>query len=371
MKGIIRVASAMAAIGGVSVAAAQVPYSMPGFQPDGTVRVPAFDLPPSPFLSKEALELQKSFASTLAPTEAPAAAPPGMSGITAIRRGAEAVFAPRAEAMMKRYPADVIEQRMGGVRIRVITPKGVKVDPERVLVNVHGGGFNTCSEACGLMESLPIASLAGFKVITIDYRMAPEHVFPAASEDVAAVYRELIKTYKPSSIGMYGCSAGGSLSAQAAAWLPARGLPQLGAIGIFGAGAVRSGAGDSVHIARMTDALWRAPPRAIPAIETAPTPRPAPIRSYFEGTDMSDPMVSPALHPEVIGKFPPTLLVTGTRAADMSAAVVTHSKLLEADVQSQLIVGEGMGHCYIYESKLPEAQFAYHAIASFFRTHLK
>ena len=86
---------------------------------------------------------------------------------------------------------------------------------------------------------------------------------------------------------------------------------------------------------------------------------------------MEDPMVSPALHPAVIAKFPPTLLITGTRAMDMSPAVVTHSRLLDAGVASQLIVGEGMGHCYIYESELPEAQSAYHVIANFFRTQLK
>ena len=56
---------------------------------------------------------------------------------------------------------------------------------------------------------------------------------------------------------------------------------------------------------------------------------------------------------------------------NMSPAVVTHSRLLDAGVESQLIVGEGMGHCYIYQSELPEAQAAYRAIASFFRPHLK
>jgi acetyl esterase/lipase len=368
MKGMIKLAGAFTAVGAAALATAQAPAPTPTFEPDGTVRVPAFDLPPSPFVSKEALALQKDFASKLAPTAAPPAPPSGLSGVALIRRGAEAVFAPRAEALMKRYPADVVEQRMGGVRTRVIIPRGVKVDPKRVLINVHGGGFYSCSEACGLMESLPIASLTGFKVITIDYRMAPEHVFPAASEDVAAVYRQLLKTYKPASIGMYGCSAGGSLSAQAAAWLPAHGLPQLGAIGVFGAGAVRFGAGDSTHLAGLIDGLWRTPRPASTASQTPAMPA---IRSYFEGADMAAPMVSPALHPAVLRKFPATLLITGTRAMDLSPAVVTHSKLLEAGVASQLIVGEGMGHCYLYLSELPEAQSAYHQIAKFFRTNLR
>jgi acetyl esterase/lipase len=256
----------------------------------------------------------------------------------------------------------------------MVTPRGVRVDPRRILINVHGGGFNTCADACGLMESLPIASLGGFRVVTIDYRMAPEHVFPAASEDVTAVYRELLKTYKPSAIGMYGCSAGGALSAQQAAWLPAHNLPQLGAIGIFGSGAVRGRGGDSAVFGGLVDGLWRAPRPAGSSPGTAPA-RPAPaapaIRSYFEGADMAGPIISPASHPAVIRRFPPTLLITGTRASDMSPAVVTHSALLDAGVTSQLIVGEGMGHCYIYESGLPESKAAYRAIAKFFQAHLK
>src|SRR4030095_14306265 len=159
-------------------------------------------------------------------------------------------MAPQVEAMKSRYPADIVEQRMAGVRVRVVTPKGGKVDPRRVLINLHGGAFNQCAEGCAMMESIPIASIGGFKVITVDYRQGPEHVFPAASEDVAAVYRELLKSYKPKQIGVYGCSAGGALTGQVAAWLPAHGLPQMGAAGIFGAGPGRVGGGGSPSLSR-------------------------------------------------------------------------------------------------------------------------
>jgi epsilon-lactone hydrolase len=362
----------VAALGAFAVgtASAQVAPAEPSFEPDGAVQIPSFRLPPSPFMSEEAVELQKSLHERLAPRPMPPAPPDEISPIDLMRQGAEAVFAPSAVEMLRHYPADVTEQRMGGVRVRIITPKTGKIDPNRVLINLHGGGFNTCAEACPLMESLPIATLAGLRVVSIDYRMAPEHVFPAASEDVESVYRELLKTYKPTAIGMYGCSAGGALSAQAAAWLPAKGLPQFGAVGIFGSGAMRADGGDSVHFGKLADGLWRAPtfidrPESQPA---RPTP---PIRAYFAGANTSDPMVSPAADSGVLSKFPPALLITGTRAADLSPAVVTHSRLLNAGVDSQLIVGEGMGHCYIYEAQLPESQFAYRMIAKFFKEALR
>jgi monoterpene epsilon-lactone hydrolase len=81
-------------------------------------------------------------------------------------------------------------------------------------------------------------------------------------------------------------------------------------------------------------------------------------------------MISPALHPDVLRKFPPTLVITGTRAMDMSPAIFTHSKLVDVGVPGDLIVGEGMGHCYVMQPQLPEAQAAYRAIVRFFRTYL-
>ncbi|MFT5481827.1 MAG: monoterpene epsilon-lactone hydrolase, partial [Halieaceae bacterium] len=77
------------------------------------------------------------------------------------------------------------------------------------------------------------------------------------------------------------------------------------------------------------------------------------------------------LHPEVMKQFPPALIITGTRAMDLSPAVVTNSQLHKAGVNSTLIVGEGMGHCYLYSSQLPEARDAYDVIVGFFRNNLR
>jgi epsilon-lactone hydrolase len=96
------------------------------------------------------------------------------------------------------------------------------------LINLHEGGFVFGGRWGGQIESIPIAAVGKFKVMSVDYRMAPEHRFPAASGDVAAVYRELLNTYQPKNIGIYGCSACGLLTAQAVAWLQKEGLPPPG-----------------------------------------------------------------------------------------------------------------------------------------------
>ena len=61
----------------------------------------------------------------------------------------------------------------------------------RVLINLHGGGFKYGSRWGGQVESIPIAALGKIKVVSVDYRMAPEHTFPAASEDVAGIIEGL------------------------------------------------------------------------------------------------------------------------------------------------------------------------------------
>jgi len=337
---------------GATVAIAQSPALRPTFTPNGVAHVPAFDVPPSEYMSREAVEALKARAALPSTTNAARA-----TTIDQLRRASELSHASNLKSMKARYPTNITEERIAGVRVRVVTPRGEMVDPNRVLVHLHGGAFNRCAEACALEGSIPIAVVGGLKVITVDYRMAPEHTFPAASEDVAAVYRELLKTYKPSQVGIYGCSAGGTLTAQVAAWLPAHGLPQAGAIGVFGA-VDRIASGDSNWIATATG-------------NALPPPQPASIRDYFDGVSMTDPMVSPALHPSILAKFPPTLMITGTRATDMSSVIVMHSKLIDVGVPGDLIVGEGMGHCYmVVQHEFPEAQAAYRAIVRFFKTNL-
>ncbi|MBC2667740.1 alpha/beta hydrolase fold domain-containing protein [Novosphingobium piscinae] len=330
----------------------------PSFAPDGTVRVPAFALPPSELSSREARAQQAQRA------RMPVALATPVEPDIAVRRAQlNAAMAPRIARMQALYPVEIADSVLGGVRAKVITPKGRPHDPKRVLINLHGSAFSLCWDACALVESIPIAALGGYKVIAVDYRMAPEHRHPAGIEDVAAVYRALLGQYRARNIGFFGCSAGGNLAAQAAAYLPAKGLPQAGAIGIFGAGAIRFQTGDSAYIAGYADGTFPPPPaHGGPAADLT--------RGYFDGADYADPLISPALDPQTIGRFPPTLVITGTRAMDLSPAIVTNSALLRAGVASTLIVGEAMGHCYMYQPDLPESRDAYAAIVAHFKRNL-
>jgi acetyl esterase/lipase len=340
---------------------ADEPKPRPVFTEDGTVKVPAFDLPASTLLSPEALAQQKARAKMGMPIMDTSRAE--MSPADS-RKALARYLQPQVDQYLKHFAVDVSEATIAGVPARIVTPKGGKADPRRVLINLHGGAFTTCWESCSLIESVPIAATGNYKVVSVNYRMGPEAKHPAGLEDVEKVYRELLKRYKPGQIGIYGCSAGGALTAQLGAWLPKRGLPQPAALGIFGAGAVRFGAGDSAWIASAIDGSFPAP--AKPGEKRADM-----SKGYFDGADMGDEVLSPAMHPAIIAKFPPSLIITGTRAMDMTPAIFTNSKLLEAGVKSTLIVGEGMGHCYIYSEELPEARAAWKVIVRHFRENLK
>ena len=150
----------------------------------------------------------------------------------------------RAEEARKLYPVDIKEETMGGVRCDVIKPLNIPAAKrDRVLINVHGGGFN--SDSGSLVEGIPIAYLTATTVVSVYYRLAPEYPFPAAVDDTVAVFRELLKTYKPAKIGLFGTSAGAILTAEVAVRLRRDGLPLPGVLGIFSGTGDMSRAGDS------------------------------------------------------------------------------------------------------------------------------
>ena len=135
------------------------------------------------------------------------------------------------------YPVKIESQTIAGVPVRVVDPMdATPMHPDWLLINLHGGGFN--SDSGSFTESIPIANLTHTRVIAVLYRLAPEHPFPAAVDDVVAVYREMLKTYKPANIGIYGTSAGAILTGEVAVKFKQLGLPLPAALGIF------SGMGD-------------------------------------------------------------------------------------------------------------------------------
>jgi len=355
LKGYIRsitvlVIVALACGASALIAPAQTPDKI-SVNAEGIVHVPAQDVPVSRFLSPEG---RKYMADHLKAMASPGQYQKDSAGYL--------------ERQRVLYPVNREDTQVGGVHAYVYTPKaGIdSKNKNRVLINLHGGGFSGCWPSCAELESIPISGLGKIKVVSVDYRQGPKYKHPAASEDVASVYSELLKTYRPQNVGIYGCSAGGMLTAMSVAWFQAHNLPQPGAIGIFCAGAGSpTGAGFGGDAAYTSSPLGEL---------RMPSSGPGPSRGrgpgYLDDAKPDDPLVSPIASPQVLAKFPPTLLVTGTRGMEMSSAVYTHTQLLKAGVDARIAVWEGLFHGFFYNPDVPESKDCYDVVVKYFDRQL-
>lgn len=329
---------------------------------DGTVHIPAQAVPMSGFLSPEA----KAYVTQhLKDMQNPQMLVQD-NGVPRFMKG----YLERQEVL---YPVDREDTTIAGVHAYVYTPKAGIATPNRnrVLIDLHGGGFSGCWPACAELESMPVAALGKIRVISLDYREGPKYKFPAASEDVAAVYKELLKDHAPQNVGIYGCSAGGMLTAMSVAWFAEHNLPQPGAVGLFCAGAGSpTGAGfggDAAHTAGpLGEARVPAPP-AQPNARSKQTPQGL---GYLAGTNPKDPLVAPINSPEILAKFPPTLIITATRGFELSGALYTHTQLVKLGVDAELHVWEGLFHGFFYNPDVPESRDCYDVMVKFFNRHL-
>ncbi len=126
---------------------------------------------------------------------------------------------PRERAVLEGYTKvfkpfgkmDVTRLDAGGVPGAWIVPSGL--EPKRTILYLHGGGYNAGFITSHLPLTCNIALAAKARVMAIDYRLAPEHLFPAAVDDALAAYQWLLKeSVQPSQIVVAGDSAGGGLT---------------------------------------------------------------------------------------------------------------------------------------------------------------
>ena len=270
------------------------------------------------------------------------------------RRNGTDAYTARARVEWSRLcPNQLVEDRIAGVPVRIVTPEGLpEANRDKVLLNLHGGGFN--ADSGSYTESIPIAAYSRIKVVAVLYRLAPEHPFPAAVDDSVAVYKELLKTYKPGHVVIYGTSAGAILTAEVAARLKQLGLPLPAALGIF------SGLGD---FSRDGDSQALYGLRGLSGHLDPPGPGPH-DPEYVVATDPRDPVLSP-IFSDPRG-LPPTLFVTSGRDLLLSGTVNLHRAYFNAGVDARLVVFDALPHAFWYDSTLPEAIEANHIMADFF-----
>ena len=173
------------------------------------------------------------------------------------------------------------------------------------------------------------------------------------------MYRELLKTYQPNHIVVYGASAGAILTGQMAVKLKLLGLPLPAALGLFSTTGDFSVFGDTQAIYTVTGVAGSLkPPRRDRQF----------LSEYVGATNPKDPVLSP-VYSDLKG-MPPTLLLSSARDMMLSSTTVLHRALLRSGVDAQLVIFDALNHGFWYEAGLPESREANGVVATFFLLHL-
>jgi monoterpene epsilon-lactone hydrolase len=258
------------------------------------------------------------------------------------------------------FGVTVVPTTIAGVKAFIVTPKVIPArNRDRVLLHFHGGARVYNPGEAGTREAILLASFGGFKVISVDYRMPPDFPYPAALDDAVTVYRELLKTNKAKNIGVFGTSAGGSLTLTTVLRAKMEHLPLPGAIAPGTPTADLTKTGDSLFTNEMVDNSLVSQDGFIHATALL----------YANGHDLKDPLLSP-IYGDMHG-FPPAILTSGTRDLYLSNTIRVHRKLRAAGVEAVLQVWEGQSHGqYNSDIHAPETKEYNDEIARFFDLHL-
>lgn len=268
---------------------------------------------------------------------------------------------PVVQALAQQYNVTIEDGSMAGVHIYTVTPPQISPEHQnQVLLFFHGGGYVFGKDYSSLTEAVLVSALGKYKIIAVDYRLAPKYPYPAAIEDGFAVYKELIKTIDPKNIGVFGTSAGGGMTLILGLQIKDNNLPMPAALAPLTPWSQMGDLGDSYKTNEGVDNSIVSYSGWLDDVE----------RVYANGNDINAPYLSP-INGDVSG-FPPTLLVSGTRDLFLSNTVRMQEKLLKADVETNLIVYEAQSHAQYYLAPAsPEAKFHVENLTKFFDKYLE
>ena len=265
-----------------------------------------------------------------------------------------------ARTLAEGLSVTIQEDKIGGVNVHWVTPSEIADNHQKHLfVYIHGGAWVRNAGVAGTLEAVLIAARLKIPLVSIDYRMPPKHPAPAATDDVASVWKELLKQRSATSMAMGGTSAGGNITLSSVHRFKDLGLPVPGALYVGTPAVDLDMTGDSRFLNKGVDRLlvsWKHIPHDAAAM-------------YAGEYDLKHPYVSPIYGD--FSDFPPSYLISGTRDLMLSDAVRAHRRLRRAGVEADLHIYEGQSHGdYIYVWNAPESEEHYAELNAFMLKHL-
>jgi acetyl esterase/lipase len=256
---------------------------------------------------------------------------------------------------------------MPGSGVKVVpvergSPRGEWVVPKKaddaVLLYLHGGGWFMGSPQTHRALVGSLAKEAGVRALSLDYRLAPEHPYPAAIDDGVAAYEWLLANHlDPGRLVVGGDSAGGNLALALLVRLRDAGRP-------LPAGAVLLSPATDLTLAGASHRTRKTVDPYFADADIEPM-----VTRYVAGADRLDPCVSP-LHADLRG-LPPMLVHVGDHEILLDDAVGLCERAGTAGVEARLVVWPGMMHVFhVFAPFLPEARRANREIGEFIRAQV-
>jgi epsilon-lactone hydrolase len=254
-------------------------------------------------------------------------------------------------------PADVVTTsgQLGGVPVISVDIPGTTTDG--VILYFHGGFFAIGSAAASVSLASDLARQARMQVVTVDYRLAPEHPYPAAPHDAMTAYRALLDGGQDvARLALAGESAGGNLAVVTLAAIQHAGLPQPSSAILMSPWSDLAGTGDSMKTKADVDPVITAEAVRVRA------------RDYLGGSDACDPAVSP-VYGSLAG-LPPLLIQAGSHEVLLDDAIRLAARAAHDDVAVTLDVVPGVPHVFqAFAALLDEGEAALTRAGAFLREH--
>lgn len=251
-------------------------------------------------------------------------------------------------------PGALIEEvQLGKGKALRIRPENLAAD-RKLILYLHGGGYLFLSPASCAGAMVALAQACGAECVSPDYRLAPEHPFPAAVEDVVAVYAALLaQGWRAHDVFLAGDSAGGGLAIAALFAIAEAGYPMPAGAAVF---------------SPWTDLHVRGA-----SVDTVGDPNVGGIglrkmaEAYLNGADPSHPHASPLYAEEaLLAQLPPILVQVGGRESLLDDSTRFAEKALAAGADVALHVYPGVIHMWIVLGpQLPESKQAFQRVADF------
>ena len=308
-------------------------------------------------ISPEAQEAMDKF--SRAASRAPLPKPDDIEAWKEVQTGVEKKYAQASDTVVKKYQASVEPCTFGGVPVLDVQPKGWKKN-NRVLVYMHGGGYALYSARSRLLSAVPMAHDTGWRVIAVDYTLAPHSKWKQTTDQVVSVVKALLKEGRTlKEIAVYGESAGGGMAAGVVLKMRDLGLGMPAAVVLWSPWSDISETGDTYKTLQVADPLLYYPDNLKHCAD-----------AYADPSDQKHPYVSP-VYGDYSKGFPPTLIQAGTKEIFVSNAVRHYQALDQADVPVKLDLYEGMWHIFqVFNYDLPESKLARGKVRAFLDRHV-